>query len=104
MTCRYRVAAAFFLLANPPSLKSAVETIVAQTQDVDLAFFIMRLMTSQELEKKTASGAEIGSSGFGGIFGGGGGYSAVGAHEATSASDENSLFAEWRPDLAMTPL
>merc|ERR1740139_1959889 len=41
---QYTASAAFFLLAKPPMLKTALEIIVSQLNDFALAFFIARLV------------------------------------------------------------
>ena len=94
---RYRAASAFFLLADPPFLKSSVETIATKMQDFDLAFLVGRLMESAKLR----SGAES-LFGSGGILGGGGGYAAApAASEAYANSSDDTKFTEWKPELGM---
>eukprot|EP00984_Skeletonema_dohrnii_P026458 scaffold15827_cov102-Skeletonema_dohrnii-CCMP3373.AAC.1 len=41
---KYASAASFFLLAEPPMIKSAVDVIRLQLQDTSLAFFVARLI------------------------------------------------------------
>ena len=90
--CRYQVAAAFFLLADPPFLTAALETIATKMNDVDLAFFVARLTET------TVSGLSRGSlpAGFGSVIGGGGGYAGVGTDYSGSAK---ARFEEWKPNL-----
>lgn len=98
--CRYRVAAAFFLLASPPFLKSALETIATKMHDIDLAFLVGRLMENPQL----GVGAESLSlaSNFGGVFGGGGGYAATGMSLQTSSeSSVEAKFSDWKPNLGI---
>ena len=65
--CKYRAASAFFLLAEPPFLTAAVETIATKMKDFDLAFLVARLMESDEVSSSSSIG------GLGLAFGGGGG-------------------------------
>jgi RAVE protein 1 C terminal len=88
--CRYQVASAFFLLANPPFLNAALETISTKLCDVDLAFFVARLV-----ERSGSFGSA--PSGFTGVLGGGGGYADVGMHSAGNLS--KSRFSGWKPKL-----
>jgi hypothetical protein len=93
--CKYRVASAFFLLGNPPALKAAIETIVANLHDADLAFLVMRLMTSRDIKNDSQSSS-------GGIFGGGGGYAVGGVQENVGCRADKSVFEDWKPDLEIT--
>ena len=71
---QYGVAAAFFLLPEPPMLTTALEVIVTQMEDLTLAFFIARLI---EKNGKNGGGTgglglaigNIGLKGFGGTYG-----------------------------------
>ena len=70
---RYETASAFFLLADPPLLKFAVETIVTKMEDLELAFLVARLMGSSV--QPDSSILSYQSGGFGSSlagFGGGG--------------------------------
>lgn len=88
--CRYRVAAAFFLLAEPPSLNSALETIATKSRDFDLAFLVARLMESKELDSANTG---FGLSG----LGGGGGYAAGPAELEPASLVEDQKFEDWKP-------
>ena len=89
--CKYQAAAAFFLLAEPPFLKSAVETIATKMLDIDLAFLVARLM-----ESPSRSTWPSGRSGGGGL-GTGGGYAATGFE----SNSDNSMepIEQWKPEL-----
>lgn len=96
--CRYRAAASFFLLASPPFLNSALETISTKMHDLDLAFLVARLMESPDL----GAGAESLSvaSSFGGVFGGGGGYAELGTSlETNFHGAAEAKFSDWKPKL-----
>ena len=93
--CRYRVASAFFLLAEPPALQSSLETILTKLHDFDLAFMVARLMESKELD--STNGLRLGFSGSG--FGGGGGYAGAGTEGPTSASPDSVKYDQWSPTL-----
>lgn len=93
--CKYRVASAFFLLSNPPSLKSAIETIASKMHDFDLAFFVVRLMTSKVVEKNTSTTSTNT------LYGGGAGY-ASNVENKGRESAEKSYFSKWTPDLSVT--
>jgi len=66
--CEFVAAEAFFLLAEPLMLQTALEVIIGQIEDLDLAFVIARLVEGGESEK-------IGSVG---MLGGGGGMMGMG--------------------------
>lgn len=93
--CRYQVSAAFFLLAEPPALNSALETIVTKTRDLDLAFLVARLVESRELASTSVSGI----AGFGSVMGGGGGYASVGTQESQPMMADDSKFDDWNPSV-----
>ena len=95
--CKYLVASAFFLLAEPPSLQSAIETIVSKLNDADLAFMVARLMESKSLSKDANTNG-IGS-GFGGVLGGGGGYAGSGLQVETPIVNGSTPFLDWSPSL-----
>jgi hypothetical protein len=101
---QYIRAASFFLLAEPPMLKSALEVIVTQMEDLDLAFLVARVMGSNSSNAGTQSagiGAGLGGigTGFGGIMGMGGGYVSGAADPSFNATDETS-FEDWKPSLS----
>ena len=99
--CKYEAAAAFFLLAEPPYLKAALETIVSKLHDIDLAFLVVRLMTSPSLQKVSPSSGFGTSTAFGAMLGGGGGYAApVFSTDETPVGDDDWTFAEWKPDIS----
>eukprot|EP00546_Thalassionema_frauenfeldii_P003972 CAMPEP_0178922358 /NCGR_PEP_ID=MMETSP0786-20121207/16106_1 /TAXON_ID=186022 /ORGANISM="Thalassionema frauenfeldii, Strain CCMP 1798" /LENGTH=668 /DNA_ID=CAMNT_0020596707 /DNA_START=785 /DNA_END=2788 /DNA_ORIENTATION=+ len=91
---RYRVSAALFLMAEPPMLNTAIETITAKSQDYDLAFLTTRLVEKQYRAK--------GQNQFGGLrlgaIGDGGGFAGNGISGEIFTSDEN-VYEEWRPKL-----
>jgi hypothetical protein len=103
---RYNVSAAFFLLAEPPSLKSALEIIATKMQDLNLAFLVARLVESPEIKASDPlkGGSVGGGLGFGGFMGlgggGGGGYAStppvVAAVEAPIKEED---FEKWVPRL-----
>ena len=96
---RYDCAAAFFLLAEPPSLKSAVEIIATKMEDLDLAFMVARLV--ENLPK--TSGQAFGSAsmmGFGStVFGGGGGYAGMGTKHDFEYTKDERPFKLWKANL-----
>lgn len=98
---RHRVAAAFFLLPDPPQLKSCVETIVTKMQDFDLAFLVARLMESTQLMSLNGSNSRAGNMGgvlgFGGMLESGGFYPSFNSN--SQISTEKPLFSDWRPNL-----
>ena len=102
---RYRVAASFFLLAEPPMLKTALEIIVTQMEDLDLAFLVARMM-----ENSPPPGTQVGGlggamggysmgMGFGGTFGAGGGYASGGGAGDQSVGADEVSFQDWTPNL-----
>ena len=91
--CQYTVAAAFFLLAEPPSLNSAIETIITKLRDPDLAFMVARLVESSEVRPDHAQ--------LGGVLGGGGGYAASGVVESQPTIDDFIPFTRWKPSLGI---
>jgi hypothetical protein len=97
---KYDCAAAFFLLAEPPILKSAVETIASKMEDLDLAFLVARLMGKQILPGPQISFGG-GMMGYGGnIFGGGGGYAGSGAkNDLSDCPKDDMAFQDWKPEL-----
>jgi len=98
--CQYRAAAAFFLLAEPPALNSALETIATKLRDMDLAFLVARLVESKDLVMNATQGSlPISSFGGAGVFGGGGGYASSIVNDESSTPAEELKFTEWKPRL-----
>ena len=93
---QYDSAAAFFLLAEPPILKSAVETIATKMDDMSLAFLVARIMGNQ-----SSSTGVVGGQNFSGLsgFGGGGGYAGSGTVVSDPTPEEDCYFADWSPML-----
>ena len=94
---RYDCAAAFFLLAEPPFIKSAVETIVSKMQDLDLAFLVARLMGNLKSQQ--------GGIGFGGNmmgYGGGGGYAGSSVAGFSECTKDKITFKNWKPQLCQS--
>eukprot|EP00980_Cylindrotheca_fusiformis_P027689 scaffold22210_cov122-Cylindrotheca_fusiformis.AAC.3 len=99
---RYDCAAAFFLLAEPPILKSAVETIASKMGDVDLAFMVARLLGNEKASALPNAGIGFsgGMMGYGtNIVGGGGGYAGVGMGDPSECAKDAKTFSEWKPSL-----
>jgi hypothetical protein len=102
---QYQRAASFFLLAQPPMLKTALEIMVNQMEDLDLAFLVARVMGSNPKSSATTiggfGGGGIGSPGMmlGGMMGPGGGY-ASGAGDPSPSSADETTFADWEPSLS----
>lgn len=95
---RYRAAASFFLLPEPPMLKTALEIMVTQMQDFELAFLVARLVESSNQAGGSADGLSgIAIGGFSGMLGGGGGFASGTNAMGTSIEDEVK-FVEWKPD------
>lgn len=94
---KHRAAAAFFLLRKPPSLKSAVETILTKLHDIDLAFLVMRLVTNSAMYKDTDSSTLS----LGGGFATASGY-VVGADPLDRNGNPSSDFDTWRSKLCIS--
>jgi len=94
---RYGVAAAFFLLAEPPMLKTALEVIAGSMGDVGLALLVARLIHDSRRMPKIG-GMYVGTGKSLSGFGGGGGFAAVSSTSVETESDEQS-FCEWSPEL-----
>lgn len=95
---RYDSAAAFFLLAEPPILRSAVETIATKMEDIDLAFLVARLMSNPVPGASQALAFGMGGGlNFGGM-GGGGGFAGSGSSSSEVTKDKES-FTEWTHQL-----
>jgi hypothetical protein len=79
-------------------LKSALEVVVTQIEDLDLAFLVARMI---ERPQQVGNGGAIGTLGisFGGMSGGG--YASIGGGEASSsvAAADEVPFHEWKPSL-----
>jgi RAVE protein 1 C terminal len=95
---KYDCAAAFFLLAQPPMLQSAVETIASKMEDWDLAFLVSRLVANAEA--RGGGQPEMGL-GFGGILGGGGGYAGMTMSTAYELEKDQDSFRDWNPSLSI---
>jgi hypothetical protein len=98
---KYAAAASFFLLAEPPMIKTALNIIQSQMHDMSLAFFVARLI---EFASKTSTGSSD-SLAIGGGFnlssmGGGGGFAGSGniANSSLEEADSTS-FHDWAPNL-----
>jgi len=89
---QYSSASAFFLLAEPPLLNSAVETIATKMKDLDLAFLVARLIGNL-----SSVSNPMARHGFGG-FGGGGGFAGSG-HMGSEATKDKDNFKGWKHDL-----
>ena len=94
---KYRVASAFFLLADPPSLKPAIETVITKLKDLNLAFMISRLVESPEIRAAsgTTSGFPTSLSG----YGGGGGYAGGGTQGLPAVEQHDEPFDAWNPSI-----
>lgn len=98
---KYESAAAFFLLSQPPMLKSAVETIAAKMEDLDLAFMVSRLIGNAQVEDGSPVRLGLGGSlAFGGVFSGGGGYAGASIPSAVELEKDHVSFEEWTPTLS----
>ena len=104
---KYIHAASFFLLAEPPMIKTAIDVITMQLQDPSLAFMVARLIESTP--KSSASSGNGDALTIGGGFslssmGGGGGFAGSGfSSEVPTSSDEDSKvvkFDKWSPKLS----
>ena len=92
---RYTAASAFFLLAEPPFLKSALEVIATHMQDLNLAFLVGRLVESNEL----GYGDQIGGIGNSIFMGSGGGYASNIAGSSFLPGGKAKTFDQWQPKL-----
>ena len=97
---KYASAASFFLLAEPPMIKSALDVIRHQLQDTCLAFFVARLV---ENGTKSSSSAGDGLTIGGGFnlssMGGGGGFAGSGGNVVDVGEEIVVKFEEWKPEL-----
>jgi hypothetical protein len=92
---KHRAAASFFLLSKPPSLKSAVETILTKLNDIDLAFLVMRLMTNSDLCKHTSPS----------LLSLGGGFMAAHAYKVgvpDQKENQEPAFHDWSSGLSIS--
>ena len=102
---KYVSAAAFFLLAEPPMIKTALDVIKSQLQDSSLAFFVARLVGNAPKSSTSASnsGALTIGGGFNlGSMGGGGGFagdSGGGSNFSDETEDDTIKFDSWEPKL-----
>ena len=87
---RYGVAAGFFLLTEPPMLKSALEVIVNQMEDLALAFMISRLIESSSTSPPVASLSSMG---------GGGGFAGTSFAPASEMPPDDVTFHKWCPQI-----
>ena len=90
---QYDSAASFFLLAEPPMLKSAIETIATKMGDLDLAFLAARLVGNFSSSRHSST-----HRGFGIVLGGGGGFAGSGNPSLKMKKDDDS-FKGWKPHL-----
>ncbi|KAL3939235.1 MAG: hypothetical protein SGBAC_006005 [Bacillariaceae sp.] len=99
---RYESAAAFFLLADPPILKSAVETIATKMRDLDLAFMVARLLVNVKASITGTVGFNGGIRGSSSAFvtGGGGGYAGSGFGDSSDCQKDEMSFDDWEPKLS----
>jgi len=92
---QYYSASAFFLLAEPPILKSAVETIATKIEDFDLAFLVARLLG----KSPSSSDPSVGI-GFAGTMGGGAGFAGSGFPTFEVTKDKET-FQDWKHRLGV---
>ena len=92
---QYESASAFFLLAEPPMLKSAVETIATKMEDLDLAFLVARVVGNSPSSSDPTT-----RRGFGGTFGGGGGFAGSRPLPSEATKDKDS-FKDWKRNLGV---
>lgn len=97
----YESAAAFFLLADPPALKSAVEIVATKMEDLDLAFMVARLVENQQASSTQSVGLGFGGGSMGGFgsLGGGGGYAGSGVADVSNLTEDQEKFRDWKPKL-----
>ena len=98
---KYDCAAAFFLLAEPPMLKPAIEIIASKMEDHDLAFMVARLIgDSKSIDEHASLSFGSGGGGFGSTIGGGGGYAGGGFSDLSQVKKDSESFEDWKPDLS----
>ncbi|KAL3923893.1 MAG: hypothetical protein SGILL_001380, partial [Bacillariaceae sp.] len=98
---KHNSAAAFFLLAEPPILKSAVETIATKMEDLDLAFLVARLVGNASPTSQANAFAVPGGLGGFGAMGGGGGFAGA-AMPLTEIQKDKDSFSDWSRRLSPT--
>ncbi|EJK68230.1 hypothetical protein THAOC_10610, partial [Thalassiosira oceanica] len=104
---KYAHAASFFLLAEPPMIKTAIDVITMQLQDPSLAFMVARLVESTPKSSASSSNGDALTIG-GGLslssMGGGGGFAGPGFSSEFSTSREEASkvvkFDRWSPKLS----
>ncbi|KAL9182531.1 hypothetical protein ACHAXT_013183 [Thalassiosira profunda] len=104
---KYKEAASFFLLAEPPMIKTALDVIRLQLKDGALAFFVARLVESAPKSSSAPGGGgltigggfNLGSMGGGGGFASGSSDHNVGADSLAQEDEGTVKFDCWRPDL-----
>jgi hypothetical protein len=97
---KYASAASFFLLAEPPMIKSALDVIRLQLQDTSLAFFVARLIENAIKScAPTGDGLTIGGGFNLSSMGGGGGFAGSGGISIDISNENVVKFEEWEPDL-----
>ena len=92
-------AVAFFLLAEPPMTKIAIECIITKMGDLDLAFLALRmidLIKNKNREQEVFPGGLNLSS----MMGGGGGYATGGQMIPTAPPIDSTPFYNWKPNLS----
>ncbi|CAJ1934809.1 unnamed protein product [Cylindrotheca closterium] len=99
---RYECAAAFFLLPDPPILKSAVEIIATKMRDLDLAFMVARLLGNAKESITGTVGLSGATSGYSSAIaiGGGGGYAGSGFVDSSDCKKDETSFSDWGPELS----
>ena len=99
---KYASAASFFLLAEPPMIKSAVDVIRLQLQDTSLAFFVARLIeNAMKSRAPTGDGLTIGGGFSLSSMGGGGGFAGSGGNTIDVGEETVVRFEEWKPELGL---
>ena len=100
---KYGPAAAFFLLAEPPMLKSALNVIVTKMEDHALAFFVSRLVEANRSSKTIVVEDSLtigGGFSLRGLGGGGGFASEVGGFGLPGSGVKETRFGDWDPNLS----
>lgn len=99
---KYATAASFFLLAEPPMIKTALDVIKSQMKDITLAFMVARLMENAPKSSAMPDDALTIGGGFNlSSMGGGGGFAGGGPIGGTSLDleEDGAKFSEWSPSL-----
>ena len=90
---RYGVAAAFFLMAEPPLLSSALEVIIGNMEDAGLALLVSRLIDDARSSSfSTPGGIDLSK------LGRGGGFASLATPVLEEALNEEP-YAKWKPKL-----